>query len=227
MGKGIFAPASKMAAAFVFSVGMAAGAPALHAQGTDDSATHPAHVHDGTCADLGSVVYPLNDVTPLEQDPETIMADATPTDGDGMMMDATPEDEHAGHGDMMDSTPAAGQDTMMAATPSAGEHGVVESTTIIEATLDELMEGEHALNVHESPENIENYIACGDVAGEREGWSLEIEMQELNDSGYNGRATLVDNDDGTTTVTVTLTQTDLAATPEMESEGTPDSTPMG
>jgi len=100
------------------------------------------------------------------------------------------------------------------ATPEAGEDKVVaESTTTVEVALDDILAAEHSVNVHESAENIANYIACGDVTGEPEDGTLEVELLELNDSGYSGSATLVDDGDGSTTVTIVLTQDD-AGTPE-------------
>ena len=139
-------------------------------------ASHPAHIHAGTCEELGDVVFPLNDVAPLD-------AEATP-----------------------------------AASPAAGAGDVVaESITEVEASLDDILATEHAINVHESAENIQNYIACGDLTGPASDGELRIELKELNGSGYTGEAHLLDNGDGTTTVTVTLMTTSGAAgTPEAE-----------
>jgi plastocyanin len=140
---------------------------------------HPVHIHAGTCEELGDVVFPLNDLTPLD----------------------------AG------ATPAASA----AASPAAGGAGevVAESTTEVEASFEELLASEaYAINAHESAENIGNYIACGNLTGPATDGEVRIELQELNDSGYSGQAHLIDNGDGTTTVTVTLMMTgDEAATP--------------
>ncbi len=92
---------------------------------------------------------------------------------------------------------------------------VAESTTVVEASLSDIISGEHAINVHESPENIQNYIACGDIVGQETG-GLQIELDELNDSGYQGVANLTDNGDNTTTVTVVLMRSEV---------GTPVATP--
>nr|MBA3275746.1 cupredoxin family copper-binding protein [Chloroflexia bacterium] len=80
--------------------------------------------------------------------------------------------------------------------------------------LEEILAAEHAINVHESAENIGNYIACGDVTGEPVDGLLDIELMELNGSGYVGQATLVANDDESTDVTVTIMETGAMATPE-------------
>jgi hypothetical protein len=194
MVKRIVAPANLIIAAFIFLLGFLAGSPALFAQGTPAvDPAYPAHIHEGTCAELGAVVYPLESVTPLG-------VDAAPV-ATAEMQDASPEAM------AVDGTPVGSE--------SVGEGQVVaESTTIVEASLDDIMGAEHAVNVHESAENIDVFIACGDITGEMTDESLLIELQELNDSGYSGEAVLTDNGDGTTTVTVTLMQMDGAATPE-------------
>jgi Domain of unknown function (DUF4331) len=46
---------------------------------------------------------------------------------------------------------------------NVGPNGV--SDTVVDLTLDELTSGEYAINAHESAENIQNYIACGNIEG--------------------------------------------------------------
>ena len=134
-------------------------------------AAHLAHIHSGTCAELGDVVFPLSDVS---------MA---------IMMDGTP----MAMGDMMGSTDAI---------------PVEWSVTSVAAPLADIVAGGHAINIHESVEKIENYIACGNIGGTMMGTTdLAIGLGTLNDSGYSGIARLHDNGDGTTTVTVYLTHT--------------------
>ena len=151
---------------------------------------HPAHIHSGTCETLGDVVFPLNDLT----SPETM---GTPMAG-------------------MASTPMAGMD----ATPMAEMGEVVaQSTTTVEASLEDILGAEHAINVHESAENIDVYIACGDITGTADGGQLQIELEEVNASGYHGMAMLMDAGDGTTRVDVWLMQR------EDGTMGTPEATP--
>jgi plastocyanin len=174
--------------------GIAAGAIGLRTGLAQDSTpaageevAHPAHIHTGTCEELGDVAFPLNDVAPLE-------AGATPS--------ASP-----------------------AASPAAGDMGevVAESTTDVDVSLDDILASEHAINVHESKENIGNYIACGNITGTVTDGQLTIQLDELNDSGYSGQAVLVDNGDGTTTVTVTLMSSgDAAGTPASAHSGHSD-----
>lgn len=170
----------------VGAIGVAASALGLRtglAQGATPAAggevAHPAHIHTGTCEELGDVVFPLNDIAPLD-------AGATPA--------ASPV-----------ASPAAG---------GAGEV-VAESTSQVDASFEELLASEeYAINVHESAENIGNYIACGNLTGPATDGELHIDLKELNGSRYTGEAHLVDNGDGTTTVTVTLMTTgDAAGTP--------------
>jgi plastocyanin len=189
----------------VGGVGIAASALGFRAgfahEGEDHGATpagggeaaHPAHIHAGTCDELGDVVFPLNDVAAL---------------GGGIAPGSTP-------GAMSASSEAGPDGTPVAADAAGAGDVVAESTTEVEASLDDILAAEHAINVHESAENIQNYIACGDLTGPATDGELRVELQELNASGYTGEAHLVDNGDGTTTVTVTLMTTgDAAGTPE-------------
>jgi hypothetical protein len=163
-------------------------------QAQDAAAAHPAHIHSGTCAELGDVVHPLTDVSP----------DAgTPVASDDMGTPASGEME--GH-DM--GSPAA--DSAMSS-PAAGAFGVAVamSETIVQAPLADLTAGGYAINVHESAENIGNYIACGDITAAADGGDVTVELATLNDSGYMGTATLHDNGDDTTTVSITLMQDEM------------------
>jgi hypothetical protein len=151
---------------------------------------HPAHIHSGTCETLGDVVFPLNDLTSPE-------AMGTPMAG-------------------MASTPMAGMDASQMA--EMGEV-VAQSTTTVEASLEDILGAEHAINVHLSPEEIDVYIACGDITGTADGGQLQIMLEELNDSGYHGMAMLMEAGDDTTQVDVWLMQR------EDGTMGTPEATP--
>ena len=151
---------------------------------------HPAHIHTGTCETLGDVVFPLNDLTA----PDMM---GTPMAG----MDATPMMG-------MTSTPMAGMDQVVA-----------RSITSVEASLEDILAAEHAINVHLSAEEIEVYIACGDITGTADGGQLQIELQERNESGFQGIAILMDAGDGTTTVDAMLMPSRDGAM------GTPEATP--
>jgi hypothetical protein len=127
---------------------------------------HPAHIHSGTCDQLGDVVVPLTDVT-------------------------TAAGEHVG---------------------AESAHGVKTSISVVDMPLQEIIDGGHAINVHESAEAIDVYIACGDIGGtlvtDEDGRThLLIGLGELNDSGHTGTAWL--GDDGEQTeVAITLIEPD-------------------
>ena len=60
----------------------------------------------------------------------------------------------------MFGTPTAGD---MAG--SAGAIPVLSSVTTVQMAFADIIGGDHAINVHESAENIQNYVACGDIGG--------------------------------------------------------------
>ena len=130
---------------------------------------HPAHIHSGTCDQLGDVVYPLADV-------------------------AAPSGEEMGAG---------------------GGHLVkISEANHVDAPLQEIIDGGHAINVHLSAEEIGTYIACGNIGGivhenePIEGMEVFIGLAALNDSGHVGIAWLGDDGEGGTNVTVSLIEPD-------------------
>ncbi len=194
MSKRFVASVAVLVAAFMVMAGYVASSGAISAQGTDATPAedggavtpHPAHIHLGTCDELGDVVFPLNDVTALGVE------------------GASPEA-------ITQSTPVTVED-------AAEGEVVARSTTVVEAPLADIISGGHAINVHESAENIQNYIACGDIMGTETDGELQVDLGELNESGYTGQATLTDNGDTSTTVMVTLMRSET---------GTPVATPAG
>lgn len=70
------------------------------------------------------------------------------------------------------------------------------SYTLVPLALDAILAEDHAINVHESAENIGNYIACGDIGGVvDENGQLVIGLTEQNGSGFTGIAFLTANAD--------------------------------
>lgn len=132
----------------------------------------PAHIHNGTCANLGDVAYPLNDV-------HLAPVGGTPVAAPNMM------------------------DTM--------HEEVLTSVTIVALPLEDLLEGNFAINVHASADDMNTFVACGDIEGtirlhrrSDAPVGLVIPLRQLNDSGYGGMAWLSPTDDGKTEVTVFL-----------------------
>jgi hypothetical protein len=182
------------ASALLLSIGGALSAGTGMAQEAtpammQEAAAHPAHIHSGSCPDVGDVVFPLEDVTATDMM-------GTPMSGmDGQASPMAGMDSQA--------SPMAGSDTTMSDDMS---RVMARSSTVVEAPLSDILGAEHAINVHESAERIEVYIACGDITGEPEDGTLEITLEERNDSGIEGEAYLTDNGDDTTTVEVLLMQ---------------------
>ncbi len=153
---------------------------------TGGGLAHPAHIHTGTCDELGDVVLPLTDI-------------AIGT---------------------MSGTPAAGDGAIGAQTAIAVE----TSETEVAETLENIAQGGHAINIHLSNEEIGTYIACGDIGGvvttgTAMGDVLAIGLQEVDDSGYSGVATLQAWGEQTL-VTIFLTQ-NVAGGTGTTAEGTP------
>jgi len=67
----------------------------------------------------------------------------------------------------------------------------------IDVSLDDLLKEAYAINVHESDQNIATYIACGDIGGPVLDDELYIGLNQQNDSGYYGIATLKKKGDKT------------------------------
>jgi hypothetical protein len=79
------------------------------------------------------------------------------------------------------------------------------SMTTVELALADILAAEHSINVHQSADALDVYIACGDIGGmEVSPTDLAIGLAEQNDSHHLGAAWLHDNGDGTTSVSVFL-----------------------
>lgn len=92
-------------------------------------------------------------------------------------------------------------------------------TEEIDVKFDDLFTEAHAINVHESAQNIQNYIACGDIGGVVLDDKVYIGLHEQNDSGYSGIAIVEKDGDDKSKVTIYLTRDVDASAPE--AEGTP------
>ena len=145
---------------------------------------HPVHIHSGSCDALGDVVYPLNDITTYEITQSFSFGPA--------------------------ATPEAGS----AATPLPSVSGsesvpVLFSVTHIDANIIDLVDGGHAINAHESAENIQNYIACGNIPQcAVEACSavtgVVVDLAPQNDSGYFGVAKIDADPEGGSIVSIFL-----------------------
>jgi hypothetical protein len=82
----------------------------------------------------------------------------------------------------------------------------ISETEEIEVNFDDIFTEAYAINVHESAQNIQNYIACGDIGGPVIDDKVYIGLQEQNDSGYSGIALIEKDGDDNIKVTVYLTR---------------------
>jgi uncharacterized cupredoxin-like copper-binding protein len=100
--------------------------------------------------------------------------------------------------------------------------------TIVPQSLDVLLEEDHALKVHLSREQIEIYLACGDIGGALDAnGALIVGLKELDNSGYTGIAYLAPAGGGGTSVSVMIASVlpgggiDAAAAQESTAAATP------
>lgn len=152
----------------LLAAGVATAGFALAGAQDEPPAGHPAHIHEGTCAELNAaVLQPLSPVGPRTND-------------DGEL-------------------PAA--EDFQGTTESAAVQ--VSRSEGVEISMDDLLGGAHAINIHESDENIDNYIACADLGGFVIDDELVVAVKPLNNSGYAGVAR-IESDDDNVNVTIYL-----------------------
>jgi hypothetical protein len=189
--------------AFVAMLALLLSAIVVGAQSSTPAATSaltgavsmPAHIHTGTCAQLGDIAYPLSNVG--------IPATAgTPTTGGG--------------------TPIVGGTPMTGGNAQGGQPlPVYMSVTKLNASIAQILQGPHALNVHKSQQAIQTYVACGDVGGVQFGDTLAFGLHALNGSGLTGIALLSGNPNGGTNVVVYLSPTGAAGAGGASQTATP------
>ena len=150
----------------------------LKVAGTEDDHTpfHPAHIFNGTCANLGPIAFSLTGV-----------GTESPTNG---MPIAT-----------------SGPIGATSAVP------VETSSTMLEASLAEITWGPRAITIHQSEQDIEAHIACGDIGSEMIGGNLVVRLRQLNDSGDVGAALLRPVDASRTMVTILMIRAAQLAPP--------------
>lgn len=169
-----------LASVAALGLGALAAAPAS-AQNANGG--HPAHIHFGTCTELGEVAHALSNVGP-----GTVRNGVVSTSGRQV-----------------------GQ--------TEGFYPVDVSVTRVEVPLETLTGDNYAVNIHESADAIQNYIACGNIGGTQYGNTLIVGLGQLNDTGFTGIAVLRADGD-TTVVTVYLhpgePSSAAAATPAAE-----------
>jgi hypothetical protein len=106
----------------------------------------PIYIYAGSCAELGDVQWPLNNLT-------------------------SPDGEDGGSND--------------------ADRTEYSFTANVPLTIDQMLSGEYAINVHESGEKFENSLSCGNIGGVPDGvGTLVIGLRELDRTGVTGIAVL-------------------------------------
>ena len=98
----------------------------------------------------------------------TVAQDATPAGGVEGAVAGRPAHIHAGSCERLGDVVVPLTDVAHAEGETVGRGSVTEvkwSETTVEMPLAEIVEGGHAVNVHESAGNIGEYVACGDNGG--------------------------------------------------------------
>lgn len=136
--------------------------------------------------------------------------DATPATGG---MQAHPVHIHSGNCDELGEVVAPLTDLTAPEGDRVGQRNRAAqgatSFTNVPLTLDAILAGDHAINAHLSADQIDVYIACGEIGGVvAPDGSLTIGLGEQSNSGYTGIAYLAPGADGASTdVTVFLAET--------------------
>ena len=152
-----------------------------------------AHVTGGAIALLAMIASTI---------PSAFAQDATPVAQ--VAPPSRPAHIHTGNcvelGDVVvpltDLAPAVGESVGQADEVAAAEFAF----TNVPMTFDAILGADHAINVHLSAEQIETYIACGELGGFIDaGGSLIVGLREESSSGYTGIAFLSPGADGAST----------------------------
>jgi len=107
---------------------------------------------------------------------------------------------------------------------------ILLSVTTVKMGVKDIADGRHSINVHQSMDKMDQYIACGDAGGTLVGGSdLAFGLTEQNGSGFSGSAWVHDRGDGSSTVYLFLTDASNSGTPAGSSapSGAPSSAPTG
>lgn len=99
------------------------------------------------------------------------------------------------------------------------------SFTNVPLALTDIVAADHAINVHLSVDQIDTYIACGNIGGVIDtNGSLVIGLRELEDSGYTGVAVLTAStiDPATTDISVFIVQSLSSGAGLLQDDSTAD-----
>ncbi len=128
--------------------------------------------------------------------PAHVHSGSCPTPGDVVQSLADVSGQFLHDGTAMVSAPMGPQPAML----------LEASVTTVPMAYGDLFAAPHSIVVHKSPDEMGVYLVCGDIGGPEMGAAdIAIGLGAVADSGYNGIATLHDNGDSTTAVSVYIT----------------------
>ena len=100
------------------------------------------------------------------------------------------------------------------------------SVTTVELPLEAILAADHAINVHQSADDMATYIACGNIGGHLVEGSFVVGLGPVGASGYSGIAWLTDLGDGSTEVRVAITASGASARMDDDDDMDDDSDDM-
>lgn len=74
---------------------------------------------------------------------------------------------------------------------------LLSTTEGVEFSMDDILGEAHSINIHLSDEEVDTYIACGEIGGVPVDGDLYIGLRDVNGSGYSGVARLSEDGDST------------------------------
>lgn len=159
----------RLAGALLLAMLMMASPAAAQDDDDDNGDEFGSYIHEGTCDALGDTVEELEDL----------------------------ELDHREHGDDDDDDDQRDRDRIWELI--GGEDPRPEQLWAedddVDMAFDEMTGGEYALVVHADEDEASDVIACGAITGDvDEDGGLLIDLEEVDDSGYEGRAYLMPED---------------------------------
>ncbi len=148
--------------------------------------------------------------------------------GDDMMMGSMvphPAHIHAGQCPGVGDVVAPLNDVTVVGNEAQGAADSIHvdySLSTVPLALADILAADHAINVHQSADDMGTYIACGNIGGHDVNGSFLVGMGAVGDSGYSGIAWLTDNGDGTTDVEVAISRSGATESMGMDDDMSDD-----
>lgn len=76
----------------------------------------------------------------------------------------------------------------------------------VDLSLEDILAADHSIVVHNSADDMGTYISCGNIGGHDVDGTFLVGMGPVGDSQYSGIARITDNGDGTSGVSVSISQ---------------------